>query len=407
VLHSSAVKITETAPAVHLNEVVPAAELAAAVADGLVRVQRHPSLPLRIFNYTELAVFSRTWTVATTHCRGLIVDADDRVVARPWKKFFNHGEHSADELDLHSPVEVTDKADGSLGILYATAAGPAIATRGSFASEQAQHATQVYLDRYAGKWQPRHGWTYLFEIIFPSNRIVLDYGSLDDLVLLGAVQISAGTTVGPLDEVCAEWPGPRTEVHAYQTLAEALAAPPRENAEGLVVRYLTGGTLAGTMTKLKQSDYIQLHRIVTGLTSRRLWERSAVHAALADDPEISLRRLGQVLRLAPDDVQAMLDSGPDWLEQVRQSVPEEFLDWIAQTNSLHQAQVEAVLADVAAMVAKVSGLQRKQAALEIAGIPYRAMVFAALDGRPIVPQAWAAIRPAAERGIGTRGEDVA
>ena len=400
-------KSTETAPVVHLNEVVPATELAAAVAEGLVRVQRHPSLPLRIFNYTELAVYSRTWIAATINCRGLIVDGDDYVVARPWKKFFNTGEHSDGTLNLDAPVEVTDKADGSLGILYFTVGSPAIATRGSFASDQAQHATELYRDRYVEQWAPVSGWTYLFEIIYPANRIVLDYAGTDDLMLLGAVEIATGTSVGPLDAVCAAWPGPRIEVQEYRTLAEALAAEPRKNAEGLVVRYLPGGPLAGMQLKIKQLDYINLHRIVTGLTARKLWERSAVHAALADDPTIAPRRLGQVLRLDAADVQAMVDAGPDWLEQVRQSVPEEFLDWIAETSDRQAAQVCAILADVAAAVAEVSGMERKDIAARIVENPHRGMVFAALDGRSILLQAWAAVRPAADRGFGVRGEDVA
>lgn len=400
-------KIFEPLTTVHLDEVVPADELATAVAEGLVRVQRHPTLPLRIFNYTEHAVYSRTWTTATRRCRGLIADADGQVVARPYPKFWNHGEHEEGTLDLLAPVEVTDKADGSLGILYRTVDGPAIATRGSFAGEQAQHATALYRDRYAGAWVPVDGWTYLWEIIYPANRIVLDYGGTDDLVLLGAVEMATGTPAGPLDDVCAGWPGPRVGVQAYLTLAEALAAEPRPNAEGLVVRYLSGSALAGTQVKVKQSSYVQLHRIVTGLTARRLWERAAVHAVRADDPAITVRRLGQALHLDPADVQGVIDSGESWLEQVRQSVPEEFLDWITETTGRQAGQVAAIRAEVAAAVLAVDGLDRKVAALRIAGNPYRAMIFAALDGRSTVLPGWAAIRPPAERAFGARGEDVA
>jgi RNA ligase len=76
----------------HLSQVVSVEALSAAVTDGMVRVQGHPSLPLRIFNYTEQAVYSRNWNEATTVGRGLIVDDGDIVRARPWPKFFNHGE---------------------------------------------------------------------------------------------------------------------------------------------------------------------------------------------------------------------------------------------------------------------------------------------------------------------------
>jgi len=370
-------------------------------------VQRQVELGLRIFNYTEQAVYSRAWNAATTACRGLIVDADDRVIARPWAKFFNHGEHADDVLDLAAPVEVTDKADGSLGVLYPTPDGWAVATRGSFAGEQAQHASALYTERYVGRWQPVAGWTYLFEIVYPANRIVLDYGSRDDLILLGAVEIATGTPVGPLDEVCTAWPGPRTEVYAYATLVEALAAPPRDNAEGLVVRYRPGSSSAGLMIKLKQADYLALARIISGLTGRRLWERSAVYAVLAADPATPPRRLGQLLRLDPVDVTAMIEAGPDWLEQVRQSVPEEFLDWIDETTTRQAAEVEAVLASVRATAAEVSGLERREIAARIAGHPHRGLIFGALDGHSILAQAWAAVQPPADRAFGARGEDVA
>ena len=295
----------------------------------------------------------------------------------------------------------------SLGILHRAGKEWAVATRGSFAGEQAQHATALYAERYAHAWEPLPGWTYLLEIIYPANRIVLNYGQDDDLILLGAVQISTGMPVGPQDDVCAGWPGPRTEVYAYASLAEALAAEPRENAEGLVVRYLPGGESAGTMVKLKQADYVALHRIVTGLTGRRLWERAAVHAAMAADPDTSVRRLGQVLHLDQADVQGILDVGPDWLEQVRQSVPEEFLDWIAETTTAQAAEVAAILSEVEATVEAVKGLERREIAARIAGHPHRGIVFAALDGKTTLMSAWAAIRPAADRAFGARGEDVA
>src|SRR5690349_5104447 len=92
-------------------------ELNDAVADGRVRYQKHPTKDLFIFNYTEETQFSKRWDNITLNCRGLILDDDYNIVARPWKKFFNFGERDL-EIDFNAPVEVTDKMDGSLGILY-------------------------------------------------------------------------------------------------------------------------------------------------------------------------------------------------------------------------------------------------------------------------------------------------
>ncbi|HET9258014.1 MAG TPA: hypothetical protein VFO16_22825 [Pseudonocardiaceae bacterium] len=69
----------------------------------------------------------------------------------------------------------------------------------------------------------------LFEIVYPSNRIVSDYGAADDVYLLGMVSRRDGRLPRPRD--IAGWPGPIVAQFTYTTLA----APPREGAEGLVV----------------------------------------------------------------------------------------------------------------------------------------------------------------------------
>ncbi|MFD0520246.1 RNA ligase [Paractinoplanes durhamensis] len=202
-----------------LADVLDPAELATVVETGLVRRQRHPSLPLSIYNYTEACQYTGAWTPVTLACRGLIVDDAGRVLARPLRKFFNHTEAHAPQAD--GQVRVTDKSDGSLGIIYHDGTGLAVATRGSFASDQAIHATELLNKRYAD-FVPPTGRTVLVEIIYPGNRIVVDYAGLDDLVLLGAVDIATGRTYGP--EV-PEWPGPVVESFDYPTFADALAAP--------------------------------------------------------------------------------------------------------------------------------------------------------------------------------------
>lgn len=389
-----------------LTDLVDQDELDDAVGEGLVRLQINADGD-RILNYTEKAVYTRTWTPATRQCRGLIVAADGSIVARPWPKFFNYGEHAADALDLNAPVEVTDKMDGSLGILYFTRLGElAIATRGSFGSEQARHATAIFRARYQpAAFAADHAWTYLFEIIYPENRIVLDYGSMDDLVLLGAVHKGTGQTAGPLDAVCYWWPGPRTSVYPYPTLAAALAAAPRQNAEGLVVRY-TAGPHRDTLVKIKQDDYVALHRIITGLTARHLWERLAVwdvHTKTSAD----IKRLAQTLRLDPTDIRGILDAGVNWRSEIERTAPEEFTNWISRTCATLAADCSAARAAVEEATKALGWTDRKTAAGLLAKHPQRGMVFAALDGKDYLAQAWLSVRPEAERPYAARSESVA
>lgn len=254
---------------------------------GYIRTQSHPRFPrYRIANYTEKAVFDKEWNDVTLQCRGLIFDDNSgAVIARPFRKFFNHNESTAPKIGLHDPVVVTDKMDGSLGILYRGPDGYwAVATRGSFDSDQARHATALFQARYENymgvSWafNPPEGITYLFEIVYPENRIVVDYGQLDDLVLLGAVDNTTGKSITPevIQKSNNPWPGPVTETFTYNTYGQALGADPRPGKEGFVVLDLR----TDERVKIKYTDYVILHRLVTGLTARR------VHEAMLDGQEL-------------------------------------------------------------------------------------------------------------------------
>jgi RNA ligase len=140
--------------------------LADHVSAGLVSARFHETWPLVIYNYTPECQYSRAWDDVTTKTRGLIVNADtDEVVARPFEKFFNHDER-------HEPIPTgpalrMEKLDGSLGILYSYSGEWAIATRGSFHSEQAKEGTRLMREVMAtGHFVPKIGKTYLFEIIY-------------------------------------------------------------------------------------------------------------------------------------------------------------------------------------------------------------------------------------------------
>lgn len=256
---------TERNPVHHISlfDLIQQRDLDEALAAKLVDI-REDGAGLRILNYSDAAIYMPgAWiNPAVRQCRGIIVDEQWRVVARPWAKFFNHGQAEAGELDLGAPVEVTDKMDGSLGIIHRSLHGELrVASRGSFESDQALHATDLIQARYPGLTQVG-SITALVEIVYPTNRIVVDYGDLDDLLLLGGVDIVTGAFLGPEETAAAVgWSGPQTETFAFASLGEALAAPPRPGREGLCVRRLDRNQIV----KIKQEDYVGLHKIVAAL----------------------------------------------------------------------------------------------------------------------------------------------
>ena len=342
-----------------LHDVLDPAELAAAIDNGLVRLQRHPTLPFTIYNYTEACQYSASWTPVTLACRGLIVDAGGRIAARPFPKFFNHTESRAPALDPGAAVTVTDKADGSLGVIYHDGSGFAVATRGSFASDQARHATDLLRTRYASFVPPR-GLTVLVEIVYPENRIVVDYRGMDDLILLGAVEIATGRSHGP--EAVPGWPGPVVETFAYTSLAEALAAPARHGREGLVVHF----TEADQRVKIKYADYVRLHRLVTGLTPRTVWE--------------ILARGG--------DLDALTEPLPDEFHAWVLGVAEELTTAVDERAAAVEAAYEKIMA------ALPDGWGRKEFAAEALRTEFRSELFLRLDGKDYRPGLWQRVRPA-------------
>ena len=148
-----------------------------------------------MYNYSAAAQYKNEWLNSERVCRGLIVeDGTNKVIARGPSKFMNYGQPGAPETDLDTLVRVTKKHDGSLGIGWKYDGQYGIATRGSFMSEQAIHATKKIDDLIRAQIDEAEpdNTTPIYEIVHPGNRIVLDYGNLDALLELGEVDLDSG-----------------------------------------------------------------------------------------------------------------------------------------------------------------------------------------------------------------------
>jgi T4 RnlA family RNA ligase len=229
--------------------------------EGLLYSQVHPTLPLTIWNYTEKVQYEGLWDEVTLSCRGLVTDDRAVVFARPFKKFFNM------EEGRHNPTsefEVFEKMDGSLGIMFKYNGEVICATRGSFASDQA-----VWMSKFAKEYNYQDiivdGFTYLFEIIYPENRIVVNYGDQERLVLLGIIKTESGEEL-PYDDISFEgW----DIVNKYDGIRDysELKSKIDNNAEGFVVRFSNGDRM-----KIKGEEYLRLHKVMTNLSTTSVWE---------------------------------------------------------------------------------------------------------------------------------------
>jgi RNA ligase len=267
----------------NLYDLLNADLLDAHINNGLVNVVKHPSQPLLIVNYTPKAAFEGKWNDGVLdYCRGLIFNLHTKeIVARPFKKFHNLNTQSMPEtmvenLPPYLP-EITVKMDGSLGIWYpdGTQEG-AIATRGSFTSPQALWATNWWKEVAGGHLRQRtiYGswegfWTPLFEIIYPENRIVVDYGNYSGLTCIGGVEISTGLDVhrDTLAHLFGDMIVNKIAI-SHKDMLPALEKFNVPNEEGYVASY-DGGRLR---VKIKFEDYKRLHRIITGVNPHSLWE---------------------------------------------------------------------------------------------------------------------------------------
>jgi RNA ligase len=249
------------------------------VKDGWVERNDHPSLPISIYNYSRKTQYEGKWDDITLKTRGLVLDTEGNVIAKSFDKFFNYeelvGNKWVESKIPNEPFEVFEKMDGSLGILFNYNNEWILATKGSFTSKQAIRGMEI-LKKYRYEKLIK-GFTYLFEIIYPENRIVCEY-DFEDLILLAVVDNKDGYELRIHDDnihlegirfrnlynnlgfkVVKKYDG----VRDYSELKSKIL----QNAEGFVIKFESGLRM-----KIKGEEYVRLHKILTELSTYDIWE---------------------------------------------------------------------------------------------------------------------------------------
>jgi len=274
------------------------------IDDKYITVHKHPTEDLYIYNYTAKAQYDKVWTEETMNCRGLILDGSMNVVARPFKKFFNYEELKQEDIPK-GKYRLFEKMDGSLGILYWIGDVPYLATRGSFTSDQAIKGTEmlrkmpeVFLNGLNRKF------TYLFEIIYPQNRIVVDYGGREELVLLAVIDNKTGKNAKVEDlQSVFKMPLLHGSFPSWNEKSFTSVAIP-DATEGFVIEWENG-----FRAKMKSAEYVRLHRLLTQCTARSIWD--------------CLRR-------------------GDSTRELIERVPDEFYKWVKRTTKEIQEKYEEI-----------------------------------------------------------------
>ena len=295
------------------------------VAEGWLISQVHPTLPLTIYNYSQATQYEAKWDEVTLSCRGLVFDDEGNQVSYPFKKFFNIEEkkHTSTEH-----FEIYEKVDGSLITVFNYNGEWVVSSRGSFTSDQAIAAQKLFnqlmnLDRIDKKA------TYLFELIAPWNRIVVDYGEREELILLGARAKYFEASHLDLYEL-SKMLGcnliRKFDFDDYKEIQELNW----ENSEGFIVRFSNGDRC-----KIKFADYVKLHRVLTNCSSYDIWEN-----------------LKEFDKLPEEMLQDVPDEFYDWVHGVEWKLRKSF----NHIEHLHMAHLSSIIR---------YGLDRKEFALRV------------------------------------------
>ncbi|MDV3001106.1 MAG: hypothetical protein N5P05_002712 [Chroococcopsis gigantea SAG 12.99] len=274
------------------------------------RVLETRSDELSLYLYTNQTVYNKEWNEWNKLARGLLLDLDAREVrALSFPKFFNYGEAPIGEIP-NCNFKIYDKVDGSLGICFHHKQEWRVVTKGSFTSMQAiwgTRAVREIVKEKPGALVP--GTTYLFEMIHPGDRKVVNY-DFEGLVLLGAYEAGgAELDYDALNNlvVALDHPSLRlVRMFPPLPLGQLLQISEKLDAsvEGFVVRFDNGYRL-----KIKGAEYCRLHRYISGVTPLGVWR-------------------------------VMRDNN---VEETRRKIPEEYWSDFDKIHSILSQQLQALL----------------------------------------------------------------
>jgi RNA ligase len=299
--------------------------------EGILKIVQGPG-DLYLFNYTDECQHRGLWDDVTILCRGVMIDKKTKeVAARPFEKFFNWHEYKQEIPE--EPFVVTEKVDGSLGILYRHDGQYFLATRGSFTSVEAKRGTRL-LRESLGEQQLPEEYTFLFEIILSDAGSTVVKYDFDGLFLLGVINRHTGEELP--QEMLSEWTnrfgwrlpkrymfGTKEEVHASRASLPA-------DLEGYVLRFQSGLRL-----KLKSEAYLAVLRSSLGLSRSKVITalsqgEKEYQALLEQTPEELIPFAEKIAAEVREQVARCNEEAKLWFEKAPRETRKDFALWVQQ-----------------------------------------------------------------------------
>lgn len=308
-----------------------------------------------LLKYRPEVVYYDLWNEFYMEARGVVVDIKEmQLVSSPYRKFFNLNEKPEtsllailDFMKNANSIIVKNKEDGSMISCSRYKDELVVATPGSLTSKQALWAKDFIENHHPSLKETLPGHlTFIFEAVYPDNRIVVDYGETEALILTNIRNKETGRL---LDEQEIEHfaslfqlPTPKKESQGLLELMEAAKDRkryPANDKEGWV--FIVRTPDEERLFKLKCDDYCEVHRIIFYATSPKIVFQK-IKSGTFDDFYAKIPEALQPLALKIANVVLLhVEKTERELKKFLGSIPPEWLCTQEETNN-HRLLLKAL-----------------------------------------------------------------
>lgn len=264
--------------------------------------------------------------------KGIVYDSEYNLVSLPLIKIYNlgekeHGDRLAKKLNL---TEVPHKWDGTMIQLFKHGDEVVYTTRSRFWTDDFCDWAKEIMDEMYPSFSPLPGYTYVFELIHPDNRIVTDYGDLRDMVLLSVFDVASMAYL-PMAEIRDTYDETLNVVsnlfHGTMREVEEKVRALDDGTEGVVLVFEDDRQVLHRV-KVKADYYIELFRMKFSCTYK------TVKPVLLSNPD---------LHDWDSFWQYNMDSNTfaEELEDILRGYFDRFMDWKAQVDEIYEEALRA------------------------------------------------------------------